>query len=503
MSKGIVSASRSGGQARGRRRPLTTAVLLLALPLAWLLHSAAFRVPGLVERWYAQGLYPRVARALGAVNGLLPWSFGEIVIVAGAVALIGWLGRVWRGHRSGRLVRVGLAAWGFAGIAALAFLLLWGLNYARPPLAERLQLNAADVTLDEIEQLTVQAARAAATSRALAGVRPDFAALDRRVDDGYAALALPGDAIRFATSPAKRPVLALAMSRLGIAGVFNPFTGEPTVNGDLPPSSLPLALAHEKAHQRGITDEGEANLAATLVCLRAEDPWIRYSAQLDLAARGVGALAADSPEAAAQAWRLLGAAAHDDLRQVREFWERHRGAVSKAAHRVNDAYLRSQHVAGGVRSYDRVLGLAVAAARAGMLPLQEATEPAAQLLDADREFARDTALDGVEGWVRWFAPDGEMVRAAGTPVHGHDAIRAAMASAFETPGFRLEWDPERAEISASGDLGVTYGSFRESRLVDGESRVVRRGRYMTVWKRQEDGAWRVLMDIGTDAPPAE
>ena len=126
------------------------------------------------------------------------------------------------------------------------------------------------------------------------------------------------------------------------------------------------------------------------------------------------------------------------------------------------------------------------------------SQPAAtvvDLMDADREFARLTAQQGSEGWVSFFAEDGTMFR-GGSPVIGHDAIREIMAPALDGDRFSLTWEPETGEIAASGDLGYTRGRW-ESRSTGADgATTVRTGSYVTIWKRVEDGSWKVTLDIG-------
>lgn len=117
------------------------------------------------------------------------------------------------------------------------------------------------------------------------------------------------------------------------------------------------------------------------------------------------------------------------------------------------------------------------------------------LLDADRAFAADVAKRGIDGWVDAFAPDGVTLPAGAPLTVGRAAIREHMAPAFATPGFRLDWTPQRAD--AQGDLGYTIGLFEaHSRDKNGNDSITR-GKYLTVWKRQPDGTWKVAADIGT------
>jgi ketosteroid isomerase-like protein len=63
---------------------------------------------------------------------------------------------------------------------------------------------------------------------------------------------------------------------------------------------------------------------------------------------------------------------------------------------------------------------------------------------------------------------------------------------------RLEWTPLDAWGSRGGDLGVTTGTWKFSRIPGGD--VVATGRYVTVWRKDARGAWKGLIDIGNPDP---
>jgi ketosteroid isomerase-like protein len=121
------------------------------------------------------------------------------------------------------------------------------------------------------------------------------------------------------------------------------------------------------------------------------------------------------------------------------------------------------------------------------------------LMDADRAFNRATAARRTDGWMEFFAEDGQMMRSSG--ITGRAAIREAMAKAFADTAFSLTWEPLQADAGAAGDLGYTNGRY-EARFRDAKGNpVVRTGRYLTVWKKQADGSWKVVRDIGVQDPP--
>ncbi len=124
----------------------------------------------------------------------------------------------------------------------------------------------------------------------------------------------------------------------------------------------------------------------------------------------------------------------------------------------------------------------------------------AVLMEADREFGRATAKRGVEGWVSYFAEDGTMYLPAGV-MRGRAAIRERMAATFTNPD-ALTWHPTGAVVAASGDLGYTIGRWESSTPgEDGVTNEKGRGNYVTIWRKQPDGSWKVAIDIGNvDAP---
>ena len=125
----------------------------------------------------------------------------------------------------------------------------------------------------------------------------------------------------------------------------------------------------------------------------------------------------------------------------------------------------------------------------------------AALLSADRAFAEATARRGGAGWAAYFEGDARQFAAHGVLI-GVDTIRAAMTRAFADTNARLTWQPVRAVAAASGELGYTIGRWESlARGRDGAWAPEGTGNYVTIWRRQEDGSWKVAVDIGnTDAP---
>ena len=94
--------------------------------------------------------------------------------------------------------------------------------------------------------------------------------------------------------------------------------------------------------------------------------------------------------------------------------------------------------------------------------------------------------------------------APNTPIAtGAVAIRTLFSELFGLPGFSIKWTPVRASVSRSGDLGYTSGVYHFS-FRDAKRKTIHDvGKYVTVWKKQSDGSWKVMLDIfNSDLPPS-
>lgn len=129
-----------------------------------------------------------------------------------------------------------------------------------------------------------------------------------------------------------------------------------------------------------------------------------------------------------------------------------------------------------------------------------ADQGATAILDADSAFARATAAKGLEGWLSFFAPDARIFPQGEGVVEGLPAIKAYYAKVGFDPK-ELSWVPAGGEMAASGDLGYTFGNSSWPGADAKGGKVTRTGKYLTVWKKQADGSWKVAADIGNANPP--
>jgi hypothetical protein len=321
-------------------------------------------------------MYPVLSSLLSCLSGAAPFSVAEIGVFAGISWLVSRLVRVLRSARSKGWRSAGLAGLAdvalVAGVLALAFVLLWGLNYRRLPFAVSAGLDASPASKDELRGLAT--ALALRTNELREGITEDAQGVMttpggprgvlERTRAGFEAAGAHYPTLRGSCLRPKPLLVSGILSWLGLTGIYSPFTGEANVNVSAPASEIPFSASHEAAHQRGFAREDEANFVAYLACRFHPDRDFNYAGFLAASIHASNALVAADRDAwtAVEATRSPGV--RRDLRALRAWAERHEGPVSRTSERVNDAYLRSQGQAEGVRSYGRMVDLLLAERRA-------------------------------------------------------------------------------------------------------------------------------------------
>jgi len=127
---------------------------------------------------------------------------------------------------------------------------------------------------------------------------------------------------------------------------------------------------------------------------------------------------------------------------------------------------------------------------------------AAAILKADADFAQSVAQKNRARFLSFIAEVTTFNGGSAQELRGRDAVTKGWDDFFQPDGPTLSWTPTGSEVVGAGDLGYTTGrSLFRAKGADGAV-IERRGEYLTVWRRQADGAWKVIFDTGSTLPPA-
>ena len=143
-----------------------------------------------------------------------------------------------------------------------------------------------------------------------------------------------------------------------------------------------------------------------------------------------------------------------------------------------------------------VVGRASLAVAQSVLSVRKAAEGA--MLQADRDFNQAMADRDLNRFLSFVAEDATFDSAEG---RGRDAVAKAWAPFFAPDGPTISWTPTKAEALVAGDVGYTVGTWERHTKGTAGQLLVRRGQYLTVWRKQKDGTWQAAFDTGSTAPP--
>lgn len=119
----------------------------------------------------------------------------------------------------------------------------------------------------------------------------------------------------------------------------------------------------------------------------------------------------------------------------------------------------------------------------------------APVVEAEHAFAQLSIAQGMKpAFLRYSAPDG-VVFDRGGPVNAIET----WARRDPAPTGLLTWWPVYADVASSGDLGWTTGPY-EFRDNPSDAKPSDTGHFFTVWRRQPDGSWKFVLDLGVRHP---
>ena len=239
--------------------------------------------PDFVENWYSKGFYPKLAFVSRKVFGWLPFSFGDVIYFTLILLLIRW---IWK-HRTGffkEWKNNGLAILSWVSVFYFFFHILWGMNYYRIPLHDKLQIEKEysaeqlKVFIEKMLLKTNELQLQITKNDSLAVVIPySHDEIYNLALKGYENIPADLQEFRYEVKSIKSSLFSYPLSYMGFGGYLNPFTNEAQVNDRLPKYNFPTTTLHEMAHQIGYASESEANFIGFLASVKSDDVYFQYS----------------------------------------------------------------------------------------------------------------------------------------------------------------------------------------------------------------------------------
>ncbi len=345
---------------------ITNKILSVFLILQLLFIGFISRRPEWVEKYYSEGVYPIISNFLRRIIGWIPFSVGDVLYF---LLLIGFLRFIWlliqtrmapfREH----LYRLGA----FLSLLLLAFHVLWGFNYYRIPLKERLGIESLEYTQKALIEATQQHIETLNSIHHVL-VQNDSVAVEipykrremyRMSSTTYKHLTHDSLDFRFRRKSVKNSLLSTPLSYMGFSGYLNPFTGESQVNKRIPKTIFPFTTCHELAHQLGYASEGETNYIGYLACAENVDMYFRFSGELAAVRHLLYNLAQYDKELYKTHYNQLNIGIRKNIQNNHDFWDSYHTPLEPFFKKFYDAYLRANRQEEGIHSYNEMVGYLV------------------------------------------------------------------------------------------------------------------------------------------------
>lgn len=126
---------------------------------------------------------------------------------------------------------------------------------------------------------------------------------------------------------------------------------------------------------------------------------------------------------------------------------------------------------------------------------------AEKLMELSRSWAKSVKDKDIEEMLSYWADDAIVMSPNEPSVVGIEALRGMVERSMKIPGFEINWEPQEAYVSKSGDLGYVIIKNYMTMPVDtlGNTRTIF-NKGVEIWKKQENNTWKNVIDISNSDP---
>jgi ketosteroid isomerase-like protein len=129
-------------------------------------------------------------------------------------------------------------------------------------------------------------------------------------------------------------------------------------------------------------------------------------------------------------------------------------------------------------------------------PVEPVSPQLQALVDTERAFAQTAKVKGLrDSFLEYFSADS--IALVPAPESAVERLRAQPSVPFSE--LEIVWEPRLGDIAASNDIGWLTGPSTITNHSAAQP-VPRYGNYLSVWRREPDGRWRVYIDVGAPVP---
>ena len=291
--------------------------------------------PSFIDDYYVRIIFNNLIKINSFLFSKIEIPIGEIIYVVIIILYIYLFVKVISFKLSDFLNLVA-----FSSILYFLFYFLWGLNYFKPSLVDKLNIkseyefNVLDETINRvIFEINKESS---------------FISKDINKSDIF-------NLINTTASNIKKSIIPDIFLYQKVSGHYIPFTSEAIFVDKIPLVDMPIVILHEQAHQSGYANEGEASFIAFSKAINNKEPYIRYSGYFYALINLLNEISKKNPDKLDDYITKLDEKVISDIKKVQNFWSKYSNSfLDKAQNYIYDLYLKSNYQEAGIMTYGEV-----------------------------------------------------------------------------------------------------------------------------------------------------
>ena len=291
--------------------------------------------PSLIDDYYLRFIFNNLIKINSFIFSKVEIPIGEIVYIVIIILYIYLFVKVISFKLSDFLNLVA-----FSSILYFLFYFLWGLNYFKPSLVDKLNIkseyefNVLDETINKvIFEINKESS---------------FISEDINKSDIF-------NLINTTASNIKKSIIPDIFLYQKVSGHYIPFTSEAIFVDKIPLVDMPIVILHEQAHQNGYANEGEASFIAFSKAINDKDPYIRYSGYFYALINLLNEISKKNSDKLDDYITKLDEKVISDINKAQNFWSKYSDSfLDKAQNYIYDIFLKSNNQEAGIMTYGEV-----------------------------------------------------------------------------------------------------------------------------------------------------
>ena len=291
--------------------------------------------PSLIDDYYVRIIFNNLIKINSFLFSKIEIPIGEIIYIVIIILYIYLFVKVISFKLSDFLNLVA-----FSSILYFLFYFLWGLNYFKPSLVDKLNIkseyefNVLDETIN----------------RVIFEINKESSSISEDINKSDIFNLLNTNA-----SNIKKSIIPDIFLYQKVSGHYIPFTSEAIFVDKIPLVDMPIVILHEQAHQSGYANEGEASFIAFSKAINNKEPYIRYSGYFYALINLLNEISKKNSDKLDDYITKLDEKVISDINKVQNFWSKYSDSfLDKAQNFIYDLYLKSNNQEAGIMTYREV-----------------------------------------------------------------------------------------------------------------------------------------------------